>query len=207
MELLGTAIVLAGGKSSRMGFDKAFLDIRGRSMVEIIVDQLRTVFADIIVVTNNPGSFVGLDARISTDILKNAGPLGGIHAGLKLSCSKYAFLAACDMPILSLEYAKYMMEVASIHLPDAVISSKGSWIEPFHALYSKNLADDIEEKVKEGVYKIYDVLKHKNIVKINESKVREYSPDLNIFTNLNDLNDLQEFYKLIETGGDNGGIF
>lgn len=207
MELFATAIVLAGGKSSRMGFDKAFLDIRGRSMVEIIVDQLRTVFTDIIIVTNNPESFEGLNARITTDILRNAGPLGGIHAGLKLSVSKYVFLTACDMPILSLEYAKYMMEVASTDLPDAVISSKGNWIEPFHALYSKDLADDIEEKVKAGVHKIYDILKHKNVVKISESKVRGYSPNLEIFTNINNLNDLQEFYKLMEAGGNNDGLF
>ncbi len=203
MKLFGTAIILAGGKSSRMGFDKALMEIAGKSMVEIIIKQLRKVFEDIIVVTNNPHAFTGLNARITEDILKNSGPLGGIHAGLIQSDSKYAFLTACDMPIISPEYALHMKETAGKHLPHAVISEKGNWIEPFHALYSIDLANDIQENVENRVYKIFDVLKNKRIIKISESKIREYSPDLGIFTNLNNLRDLEEFYSFIEAGGMN----
>ncbi|HQD42520.1 MAG TPA: NTP transferase domain-containing protein, partial [Bacillota bacterium] len=65
MELFGTAIILAGGKSTRMGFDKALLNICGRPVVQMIMNQLRKTFDDIVVVTNNPGSFTGLDARIT----------------------------------------------------------------------------------------------------------------------------------------------
>jgi molybdopterin-guanine dinucleotide biosynthesis protein A len=200
MELFGTAIILAGGKSTRMGFDKALLNICGRPVVQMIMNQLRKTFDDIVVVTNNPGSFTGLDARITRDILKNTGPLGGIHAGLTVSKSKYAFLTACDMPILSPEYAKYMVEIARKEMPDAVISQKGDWIEPFHALYSKDLAADIKRNVGNGMYKIFDVLKAKKVVKISESKVREFSPDLDIFTNLNDMADLERFIGRLGTG-------
>lgn len=200
MELFGTAIILAGGKSTRMGFDKALLNICGRPVVQMIMSQLRKTFDDIVVVTNNPGSFTGLDARITGDILKNSGPLGGIHAGLTVSKSKYAFLTACDMPILSPEYAKYMVEIARQEMPDAVISQKGDWIEPFHALYSKDLVEDIKRNVENGIYKIHDVLKTKNVVRISESKVREFSPNLDIFTNLNDMADLEKFLSRLETG-------
>lgn len=184
-----------------MGFDKALLNICGRPVVQMIMSQLRKTFDDIVVVTNSPEGFTGLDARITGDILKNSGPLGGIHAGLTVSKSKYAFLTACDMPVISTEYAKYMVEIARKEMPDAVISQKGGWIEPFHALYSKDLAGDIERNVKKGMYKIFDVLKTKKVVRISESKVREFSPDLGIFTNLNDMADLEEFISRLETGG------
>ena len=180
MKLFGTAIILAGGKSTRMGFDKALMKIRGKPIVEIIIQQLRAVFEDIIVVTNKSEEFTGLDVIVTEDILKGSGPLGGIHAGLMLSKSKYAFLAACDMP---------------------VISEKGDWIEPFHALYNKDLAYDIKTNVQSGKYKIFDVIREKYIVKISEKKVREYSPGLDIFINLNHIKDLEEFKTSMEAGG------
>ena len=167
MKLFGTAIILAGGKSTRMGFDKALMKIRGKPIVEIIIQQLRAVFEDIIVVTNKSEEFTGLDVIVTEDILKGSGPLGGIHAGLMLSKSKYAFLAACDMPVISPDYAKYMMETAAKYLPHAVISEKGDWIEPFHALYNKDLAYDIKTNVQSGKYKIFDVIREKYIVKIS----------------------------------------
>ncbi|MGI6704183.1 MAG: molybdenum cofactor guanylyltransferase [Clostridia bacterium] len=201
MRLFGTAIILAGGKSKRMGFDKALMEICGQPIVGLIIKQLRKVFDDIIVVTNNPDGFSGLDARITSDILRDSGPLGGIHAGLMHSKSQYAFLTACDMPIVSPEYAKYMTEIAQEELPHAVISEKGSWIEPFHALYSRELTEDIERSVKRGIYKIFDVLKYKNVIRISENKVREYSPDLGVFTNLNHIKDLEEFLSRMEVGG------
>jgi molybdopterin-guanine dinucleotide biosynthesis protein A len=201
MDLFGTAIILAGGKSKRMGFDKSQMEICGQPIVALIIKQLRKVFDDIIVVTNKPAAFSGLDARITKDLLKGSGPLGGIHAGLRLSKSRYAFLTACDMPIISPEYAKFMTEVAEKELPHAVISEKVDWIEPFHALYSKDLADDIKENVEKGVFRIFDVLENKNVIKISEDKVREYSPDLSIFTNLNHVKDLEEFLSRVKAGG------
>ena len=84
------------------------------------------------------------------------------------------------MPIVSPEYAKYMTEIAQENLVRSF--RKGSWIEPFHALYSRELTEDIERSVKRGIYKIFDVLKYKNVIRISENKVREYSPDLGVFT-------------------------
>ena len=116
--------------------------------------------------------------------------------------SKYAFLTACDMPVISTDYAKYMMEMTRKRLPDAVISEKGDWIEPFHAFYNRDLAEDICRSVQGGIYKIFDVIKNKEVLKISESKVREFSPDLGIFTNLNDVQDLEEFMGSLESGGE-----
>ncbi len=201
MGLFGTAIILAGGKSSRMGFDKARIEICGKPIVALIIDQLREIFEDVIVVTNNPKGFSGLDARITGDILKGAGPLGGIHAGLTLAKSEYSFLTACDMPVISTGYAKYMMDIASKDMPHAVITEKGDWVEPFHALYKKSLIDDIENNIRMGRFKIFDVLRDKKMVRISEDKARGYSLNLSIFTNLNDSRDLEDFMKQMKARG------
>lgn len=201
MGLFGTAIILAGGKSSRMGFDKARIEICGKPIVALIIDQLREIFEDVIVVTNNPKDFSGLDARITGDILKGAGPLGGIHSGLTLAKSEYSFLTACDMPVISTKYAKYMMDIARRDMPHAVITAKGDWVEPFHALYKKSLIDDIESNIGMGRFKIFDVLRDKKMVKISEDKARGYSLNLSIFTNLNDSRDLEDFMKQMRARG------
>jgi molybdopterin-guanine dinucleotide biosynthesis protein A len=193
MRLFGTAVVLAGGKSSRMGFDKAFLEIGGKTIIESIVEKLGKAFNDIVVVTNTPHKYEGLGARIVSDILKDSGPLGGIHSGLRVAKSRYAFIVACDMPMISLKYAGYMMDIVAKQLPDAVITCKGDWFEPFHSFYSTGLMPAIEDCVKSGAYKILDALEERNVVRVNEEKAREYSPDLRMFFNINNLEDLEWF--------------
>jgi len=206
LKLFGSAVVLAGGKSSRMGFNKAFIKIGDKSIIEIIINQLAPVFDDIIIVTNEPDSYRNLNARVITDVLKDAGPLGGIHAGLKMAQSKYVFVMACDMPFISVEYIDYIKKIAARFLPDAVISRKGDWVEPFHAIYSRDIINDIETNINKNLYKIFDVLKNKYLIKIAEEKVRGYSPDLEIFFNLNDREDLEKFYRFTESVGEQDEI-
>lgn len=207
MRFFGSAVVLAGGKSSRMGFNKAFIKVHGKPIIEIILNRLATVFDDLIVVTNEPNKYKNLKARIVTDMIKGAGPLGGIHSGLKTAQSRYVFVMACDMPFISLKYIDYMKTIAAEYLPDAVISCKGNWVEPFHAFYSKNIIEDIETNIKDGSFKIFDTIKNECLIRIDEKKVREYSPNLDIFINLNNREELEKFYTITESAGGQDELF
>lgn len=182
-----------------MGPDKAFIRISGKPVIEIILNQLASVFDDLVVVANASEKYEHLNVRVIPDIFTGVGPLGGLHAGLKRAKSKYVFVLACDMPFISLEYIAYMQKTAAKYLPDAVLSCKGNWLEPFHALYSRDLIAEIETSINKGSYKVVGVLKQRFIIKIAEEKVREYSPDLNIFINLNNKKDLRELYAIIKT--------
>lgn len=104
MKKFGTAIILAGGKSSRMGFDKQFLKIDKRRLMFSIINKLNKEFDEIIIVTNKPDHYIGLSHKITRDILRDKGPLGGIHAGLMQASSKYSLVIACDMPNINLSY-------------------------------------------------------------------------------------------------------
>ena len=110
MKKFGTAIILAGGKSSRMGFDKQLLKIDERRLMDSLIQKLHKEFEEIIIVTNRPDLYIGLSHIITSDILKEKGPLGGVHAGLKLSSSQYAFIVACDMPNINMEYVNFMKD-------------------------------------------------------------------------------------------------
>ena len=89
-----TGIILAGGKNSRMGTNKAFLEIDGSRLIDKTINIYRKIFSEIIIVTNDPLSYIEFtDAAIVTDIYKGKGPLGGIYTGLFYSKNNYAFIS------------------------------------------------------------------------------------------------------------------
>jgi molybdopterin-guanine dinucleotide biosynthesis protein A len=192
-----TAIILAGGKSSRMGFDKQFLKLQDKYVIEIIAERLKEVFSEIIIVTGRPEEYVKYGFKLVEDEVRNFGPLAGIHVGLKNSGSIYNYVVACDMPFINLKYIRYMMQLIeeSDDRVDGVITKLGDWIEPFNAFYSQNLISRIEENMKNGKRQINLMLQDANVLYVSEAKAREFSPDWEMFTNINTFKDYESLMK------------
>ena len=119
-----TAVILAGGKSQRMGFDKQAIKINGEYLIQLIIEKLKTIgFEAFIIVSNKPSFYVDLqlgdDVKVVVDAIEDCGPLGGIYTGLVHSRDQKVFFTACDMPELNESYIKYMMERIDI-IPDLV---------------------------------------------------------------------------------------
>ena len=142
-----------------------------------------------------PEHYIGLSEKITVDILEEKGPLGGIHAGLKKAKSKYSFIIACDMPNINLEYMRYMKDRTS---GMGCTTQFGDWIEPFCSFYSKEIVGDIEEYLKTGKRSINHLLMNLDINYIEEKTAREFSPNWDMFLNLNTQRDLNEFLKVEE---------
>ena len=106
--LTDTAVILAGGKSTRMGFDKQQLKIGNKIIAEYIADKLSNDFSQIIVVSNKPHLYENTGLFVVEDEIKGYGPLAGLYTGLTYSKSKFIYLIACDMPNISLEFIRYM---------------------------------------------------------------------------------------------------
>ncbi len=193
MALINTAIILAGGKSSRMGFDKQLICFDGENITDSIIRTLKPVFKNIIIVTNKPRLYKDKDIIITKDYYKGYGPLGGIHAGLLKSPSMYNYFIACDMPYISIDYIKYMMKIIheNNYEVDAIITRFGDWIEPFNAFYSRRLISDIECNIAKNKRKIGELLDKSNAIYIEEKTARCFSPDWSMFTNLNTESDLK----------------
>ena len=197
MAHMETAIILAGGKSSRMGFDKQFLKLRDKYVIEIIAEKLEKVFSEIIIVTGRPEEYAKYGFKLVEDEVRNFGPLAGIHVGLKNSGSIYNYVVACDMPFINLKYIRYMMQLIeeSDGCVDGVITKLGDWIEPFNAFYSQNLISRIEENMKNGKRQINLMLQDANVLYVSEAKAREFSPDWEMFTNINTFKDYESLMK------------
>lgn len=203
MKKFGTAIILAGGKSSRMGFDKQFLKIDERKLMDSIIHKLEEEFDEIIIVTNKPEYYIGLSHKITQDIIEDKGPLAGIHAGLKESSSRYVFVLACDMPNINMDYVRYMKQSIEDKDVDGCVTNFMDWIEPFSSFYSKDIIDNIEKHLLSNKRSINSLLGSLNIHYIEEDKARDFSPNWDMFLNLNTKEDLNSYLERYENNWSN----
>ena len=140
-----TAVILAGGKSSRMGRNKAFLKIQGKTFIERQIDLLREIFDEIIISANTPSEYTFLNISVIKDVYPEKGPLGGIYTGLMNSRSLHTFFLACDMPFVELPLIQYLKGLVKDF--DVVVPQSERGLEPLHAFYSKNCLAPIKREL------------------------------------------------------------
>ncbi len=183
-----TAIILAGGKSSRMGFDKAFIKIEGVPLIKRQISLLKRIFKKIIIVTNYPRKYRFKDIQVVTDIIKNRGPLSGIHAGLKASGSFHNFVIACDMPFLNKRLIRYMIRHKNNY--DLLVPKIGGRYHPLFGVYSKNCIPVIEDLLRQDKRKVSGIFPKVKSGFISERQIQKFDKDLFSLANINTKQDL-----------------
>lgn len=179
-----TGIILAGGKNSRMGTDKAFLKLDGKRIIDRILHIYRQLFPEIIIVTNDPLSYLEFsDASIITDIYKDKGPLGGIYTGLFYAKHQYVFASACDMPSLNRDFIAFMMGLAGHH--DVVVPEVPEGYQALHAIYSQSCLPSIKRLLIMDKLKVTGFYRDMRVLTIQDEQIRPFDPDGLLFQNLN----------------------
>ena len=179
-----TGVVQAGGKSTRMGGEpKALLELGGRRIIERVLDVVRPVVDDVLIVTNTPALYGFLGVPMVADVYPDHGSLGGIFSGLTAAEGDAAFTVACDMPFLHPGVARLVIERAG--QGDVVIPRVGEQLQTLHALYGKACLPAIEARLKAGRLKIVGFFEDVRVVEIGEAEVaRHRAPDV-VFMNVN----------------------
>jgi molybdopterin-guanine dinucleotide biosynthesis protein A len=154
-----TAIILAGGKSSRMGTDKAFVLFRGKKLIEHAIDIASEVTHSIIVVSRHAG-YEMPGVTIVNDILPGCGPLGGLHAGLSASATDWNLLLGCDMPFITRDFLSFFL--AATRESDALVPVHNGMPEPLCALYHKSCLPVIESLLLKNEFKMQNAVKKMN---------------------------------------------
>ncbi len=199
MKKFGTAVILAGGKSTRMGFDKQFLVINKRRLIDSLRKKLKKEFDEIVVVTNKSQYYLGFTDKITEDKIPGKGPLSGIHAGLVEASSQFVYFIACDMPNINLDYIRFMKDKLKDKNVMACITKFGHWIEPFNAFYSREMIEHIEKHLMKDERSVNSLIKKLPICYIEEEEARRFSPNWDMFLNLNTRKDLEEYLQNINT--------
>lgn len=196
MEISG--IILAGGKSSRLGHDKVLEKVGDSSLLEQVVSRIDPLTREIIIVTAKERTFTQLEShpkvKIVSDILPGQGSLGGIYTGLVKSNSHYNLVVAADMPFLNERLLRYMIEVSEGF--DFILPRVKGLYEPLHAIYSKNCICPIESIFNQGKKVIIELLNYVKVKYIEAEEVEKFDPQHLSFFNINTREDLEKAKNL-----------
>lgn len=193
-----SAAVLAGGRSRRMGSDKALIEIDGTPMLARAIATLRLISDDVFVVGNRP-EYQQFGARVLEDAFPGTGTLGGIATAIKHACYDYVLVVACDMPLLSPRLLKALADEPRNY--DVLVpaltnkrSGQGCWLtfEPLHAIYSKHCMSTIEERLRADQLKVVAFFDEVHVRTVERKWLEQFDPELSSFLNTNDPAELME---------------
>jgi len=190
-----TAIVLAGGKSRRLGVNKAFLQLDGQTLIERVIAGLKNIFSEIIVVTNSQSfgemkSLFQNGPRVVEDVFEDKGPLAGLYTGLLSTSCQAAFTVACDMPFLREELILYLCR--QLEGFDAVVPLSFKGYEPLHSVYSQGCRKIIEEQLIRNELRPRLIFPYLRVRYIRPENIETFDPRMLSFTNINTLEDYRK---------------
>lgn len=178
-----TGAVLAGGKSTRMGTDKAFVRLRRQTLIEACLSVLSRCFTRNIIIANQPDAFVKLGPPVFPDELVGCGPMGGIHSALRHASTEAVFVVACDMPFLDAGLIRAMAMAGEGF--DGVVARLEERFEPLHALYQKRALPVIELQIAAGEYSLQKLVPRLNMKVIGETELAQFGKWQRCFRNVN----------------------
>ena len=131
-----TGIILSGGKSTRMGENKSLMKIGTKTIIEHVKDLMQSLFSKVILITNDPDEYNFLNLEMHKDIYFRMGPLAGIHSGLTHSSTDKNFIISCDIPLMSSEMIRYLVDYNTNKL--VTIAEADGFIQQLCGVYHKS---------------------------------------------------------------------
>ena len=197
MEIEVTGVLLAGGKSRRMGEDKRYLVVGEQTLLERGLGVLRSMFHEVLVVIAQDSAPLDIDARIVRDLVPDCGSLGGIYTGLTQATTPYIFAVACDMPFLN--QAVITQFTNRRDTADIVMARLATRLHPMHALYGKGCLPAMEQMIVARQLKIQELVSHASlrVQYVTEADLLSIDPSWRSFHNVNTPEDLEAAYSLL----------
>jgi len=197
MEIDVTGVLLAGGKSRRMGEDKRYLVVGGQTLLERGLGVLRSIFQEVLVVIAQDSPPLDLNARVVRDLVADCGSLGGLYTGLTQATTPYIFVVACDMPFL--DPAVIVQFTSRRSAADIVMAKLRARLHPMHALYSKQCLPFVEQMIGAQQLKIQEIVSNVSlrIRYVTEADLLTIDPSGHSFENVNTPADLDVARSLL----------
>jgi len=186
-----TSIVLAGGKSSRLGTNKAIERIGDTTLLQRVIYRLEPLSVEILIVVGaevDVGGVRSLKARVVSDVFPQGGSFGGLFSGLQAAKTFHSLAVACDMPFLNQALLRHLVTLSSGY--DVVIPRLEDKLEPLHAVYSKNCLVPMVKALDEGRRRIVDFFCQVKVRYVEEEELRRFDAELLSFFNINTPEDL-----------------
>lgn len=190
-----TAIILAGGQSKRMGFDKIHIPYKEAHLLDYQIKQLKKLFSEIIIVSNQLTHYDDEKVKVVADEYKEVGPLAGLHVGLKHASHPYCYVIACDMSFINIDYIELMDTLLNNFSKDVIVSRVNGNIEPFNAIYHKTIYKEIEKLIFTNKKRsLQSLIKEVDVHVIDEHIVGLFGNGM--FHNLNTVDDIKKYLEI-----------
>jgi molybdopterin-guanine dinucleotide biosynthesis protein A len=183
--------ILAGGESSRMGRDKALLELEGVALIMRTAKLVESA-AERCAIVGDTVRLEGLELLVIEDEFPGAGPLGGIATALRASGVEWNLIVACDLPYLTGEWLEFLIGQAMKSDADAVLPMNDRGAEPLCAMYHKRAEGAIRAALDRGVRKVTDALADVRIKFIEPREWKGFDSDGLLFKNMNSPADYEE---------------
>ena len=184
-----TVAIQAGGKSSRMGKDKSFVQINGRPMIEVIIEKVANLGDELIIITNKPAEYAHLHVTMFSDVYPEHGSLGGIYTAVYHAKYPYVLTVACDMPWLNPQLLQYMIGLKET--ADVIVPRWQNFSEPLHAIYNKNCLTPIQQKLEAKQLKITKFYSDVAVRYVEKNEIERFDRNGRSFANINTPQDLK----------------
>jgi molybdopterin-guanine dinucleotide biosynthesis protein A len=161
--------IIAGGQSSRLGFNKALLPFNGKRVIERLLETISPIVSSIKIIANNPADYQFLNIETAADIRPGCGPLSGIQTALSLSNMEYVLIVSCDLPLITANILRPLL----LEYPGYDITMfKHTFFEPLCAIYRRSCLPALDELIDHGEYRIIDLFPSLNvrIIRIDQSE-------------------------------------
>lgn len=176
-----SGIVLAGGRSRRMGREKAGLQMSGGTLLERAVRTLEPI-VDEVVVVGTPGT-APCGVRVIADETPGLGPLGGLATGLKRTRGERVLLVACDLPFLDRALLLYLMSLAPGY--DAVVARIDGRSQPLHAVYDRRVGPIVDRQIASGAYRMEELVARLHVRWVEDAEIAAIEGGHRSFFNVN----------------------
>ena len=181
-----TICIQAGGRSSRMGEDKALKPFLGRPLIQRVVDRLSPIADEVIVTTNRPEDYAFLGLRLLPDLKPDRGALGGLYTAVASASQPLVAVVACDMPFASASLIEAAAQRMVREETDVVIAKMEEGYEPFHALYRRETClPAIEAAIQADQWKVIAWFPHVKVRILTMDEIQQYDPAGLAFWNVN----------------------
>ncbi|HHW60780.1 MAG TPA: molybdenum cofactor guanylyltransferase [Syntrophomonadaceae bacterium] len=184
-----TGIIMAGGRSTRMRMNKAFVKIKGETILNHMIKKMSPLFAELIIISNDPHLFEHTGLPVYKDLYSRMGPVAGVHSALYHASYNEVFILGCDMPFIPAELIKYM--VNRLEGYDTVVPLIDSHLQPLAAAYHRQALPVFEYNLENQRFKLVRIFEELHALRLTEEVIQPFGKVEEIFFNVNDLEALK----------------
>ncbi len=185
-----TVAIMAGGKSSRMGRNKSFVELGGKTMIEHVRDTVAPLSKNQIIITNEPDHYQALQLPMFSDLYPDHGPLAGIYTAVYQAPTQYTLIVATDMPWLNPNLLNHLIQLRNE--ADVIIPRWQKFPEPLHAVYSKSVLPAIKANLDQKKLKITQFFDQVSVRFIEREEIEQFDKNGRSFSNINTPEELEE---------------